>query len=83
MLRIVEQGNPADLVKGYLADMGECMSEIVYGLEEAIATAQVEWCEGQYSAIISDAESMGTVAEIDQYGTISLAPISGWDVEIA
>ena len=83
MLRIVEQGNPAYMVKGYFADMSECMSEIVYGLEEAIATAQVEWCEEQDSAIIYDAESGSTVADIDRYGTISLAPISGWEVEIA
>ena len=83
MLRIVEQNNPAYMVKGYLADMSECMSEIVYGLEEAIATAQVEWCEEQYSAMIYDAESMRTVADIDRNGTISLAPISGWEVEIA
>lgn len=83
MLAIKEYGNPAYMVKGYLADMSECMSEIAYGLEEAVATAQVEWCEGQYSATIYDAESMRTIAEIDKDGTICLAPSSDWEVEIA
>lgn len=71
------------MVKGYFVDMSECMSEIVYGLEEAIATAQVEWCEEQDMARIYDAESMATLAEIDRYGNIVLAPASGWEVEIA
>lgn len=82
MLAIKEHGNPAYTVKGYLADMSECMSETAYGLEEAIATAQVEWCEGQYSAAIYDAESGVKYVEIDNHGSIYLAGTT-WEIEMA
>lgn len=83
MLRIKESHFFEYEIRGFYANMDECMSASEYGLEEAIATAQVEWCDEQDSATITEADTGRTAAEIDRYGRIYLAPNSGWEVEIA
>ena len=84
MLRLKDNQESAYRVTGYFIDGTTSMDEVTIGtLEEAIATAQVEWCEEQDTARIYDAESMNTLAEIDRYGNIILALNSGWEVEIA
>lgn len=83
MLRIKDNHDGAYRVTGYFIDGTESMDAIVHGrLEEAIATAQVEWCEEQDMARIYDAEGLATLAEIDRYGNISLALSTGWEVEL-
>ena len=84
MLRLKDDQENAYRVTGYFIDGTTSMDAVTIGtLEEAIATAQVEWCEEQDTARIYDAESMNTLAEIDRYGNIILALNSGWEVEIA
>lgn len=82
MLAIREQGDYAYAITGYFDDMSECAICIAYGLEEAIETARVEWCEGQTMAMIHDAESMVALVEIDRDGSIYLAG-TAWEIEIA
>jgi hypothetical protein len=84
MLRLKDNQESAYRVTGYFIDGTTSMDEVTIGtLEEAIATAQVEWCEEQDMARVYNAESMATLAEINRDGTIILALLSGWQVEVA
>ena len=84
MLTIIDNQASEYRITGYLADGITSGDTVITGtLEDAIATAQCEWCEDQYSATIYDANSMATLIEIDREGKITLALKSGWQIAIA
>ena len=82
MIAIKEENSFEYTVDGYFMDQSLCGSFTAYGLEDAIETARVEWCEEQDSANIYD-EERRLVAEIDRYGRIYLAAGIAWEIEIA
>ena len=85
MLVLKTQEGGSYEVRGFLADMTECMRAIAWGdLEEAIELAMVEWCEDQRSATVYDAESGEGYVEIEADGRIRL--LGGrfaWEIETA
>lgn len=81
MLRIKDSHAREYRVIGYFEDWNASMDAVITGtLEEAIATAQVEWCEDQEAAIIHDAGTMATIATIGGDGRIILAH-SGLEID--
>jgi len=84
MLTIIDNQASEYRITGYFADGITSGDMVIAGtLEDAIATAQAEWCEDQDSATIYDAHSMETLVDIDAEGKITLAIKSGWQIEIA